>query len=460
MRFKPYPYQKEAARRIVENTHYGLFLDMGLGKTASTLYALDELMFNRFEVQKVLIVAPPKVAESTWQDDISKFSDFKDFRVHTLTGTPKQREKLLEEESGLFIIGDTLVSWLCRKYNYSLPFDMLVIDESSRFKSPQTQKFKALRKARSSFSRIVILTGTPSPNSLEELWPQLYLLDGGERLGKTLTQYRNAYFKPNRTNGHVVFDYRIQSEEARQTIYRKIDTICMSLEAKDYLTMPDRIDNVIALDMPQDVKKRYAELKRDMVLELDGEDITAVNAAAVSNKLLQMANGCLYTDEKETIRLHDVKIEALQDIVDCNPGKPVLVFYSFLSDKERILESFPNAKVLQGKKDMQDWNDGKIEMLIAHPASCSYGLNLQYGGNIVIWYGLTWSLEQYLQANARLYRQGQKETVVINHLVMKGTIDEQVMKALQRKEVGQRELIEALKANLLERKGDRNASEF
>jgi len=224
--------------------------------------------------------------------------------------------------------------------------------------------------------------------------------------------------------------------------------------------MPDRIDNVIALDMPQDVKKRYAELKRDMVLELDGEDITAVNAAAVSNKLLQMANGCLYTDEKETIRLHDVKIEALQDIVECNTGKSVLVFYSFISDKERILEAFPNARVLQGKKDMKDWNDGKIEMLIAHPASCSYGLNLQYGGNIVIWYGLTWSLEQYLQANARLYRQGQKETVVVNHLVMKGTIDEQVIKALQRKEVGQRELIEALKANLLERKGERHGSKF
>lgn len=451
MKYVPHDYQKEATRRIVENTHYGLFLDMGLGKTAITLDAICELMYNRFEVKSVLVVAPPKVVASTWQNDIQKFDDFKTLRATALIGTPTHRQSMINEHWDITIVSDTMLVWLLEKVRYNPPYDMLVIDESSRFKNSRTKKFKALRKARAAFKRIVILTGTPSPNSLEELWPQMYLLDGGERLGKTLSQYRDAYFKPNRRNGHVIFDYVVRDEQARQQIYKKLESCCMSLKADDYLTMPARIDNMIQVSMAKGARRVYDDMKRDMVLELEGEEVTAVNAASVSNKLLQMANGSLYTDSHETLYIHDEKVQALQEIVECNEGKPLLVFYQFISDKKQILKAFPKARVLQGAGEIKDWNEGKIEMLIAHPKSCSYGLNLQYGGNIVVWYGLTWSLEQYLQANARLYRQGQKATVVINHLVTKDTIDEQVMAALERKEVSQKDLIEAIKVSLRER---------
>ena len=446
MNFIPHEYQRIAIERVMENTHYGLLLDMGLGKTISTLYAIEQLMYDSFEVQKVLIIAPKKVAESTWAQEARKWNQTKHLRVASILGSANDRIQAVESEADIYVMNRENVQWLYEYLNGKkiFPFDMLVIDESSSFKNPQAKRFKAMRKMRPLFKRIVILTGTPVPNTLMDLWAQMYLLDGGERLGKTITEYRTRYFRPDKTNGHIVYSYRLQ-QDADETIYGKIQDICMSLKAKDYLNLPDRIDNVITIELTDKERELYREMERTHILTLVDEEISALNAAAVANKLLQMANGAIYNEDGEAIVIHSQKIERLKELVEVNEGKPILVFYNFKHDLESIKDAFPKSVELKTDADVEEWNTGNIQMLLAHPASAGYGLNLQAGGHIIVWYGLTWSLEQYQQANARLHRQGQQEPVIVHHLVAKDTMDEQVMRALERKEVGQDALLEAIK---------------
>ena len=449
MNFHPHEYQEIAIQRIIDHTHYGLLLDMGLGKTVSTLIAIEQLMYDYFDIKKVLLIAPKKVAESTWAQESQKWNETSCLKIASVLGPEKDRIKALQSDSDIYVMNRENVQWLYEYYldkpKQKFPFDMLVIDESSSFKNPQTKRFKAMRKMRPFFKRVVILTGTPAPNTLMDVWAQIYLLDGGDRLGKTITEYRNRYFKPDKTNGHIVYSYRLQPG-GDTAIFHKMQDICMSLKAKDYLTLPERIENVITVEMNPKEWALYKEMERDHVLSLvDDDDVSALNAASLAGKLLQLANGSIYTDGGETIVVHNEKVERLKELVDTNEGKPMLVFYNFKHDLQAIKEAFPKAVELKTDDDVAEWNKGNIQMLLAHPASAGYGLNLQAGGNIIVWYGLTWSLEQYQQANARLHRQGQTQPVIIHHLVTKGTMDEQVMKALERKEVGQDALLEAIK---------------
>lgn len=416
----------------------------GLGKTVSTLMAIELLIYDRLEVKKVLLIAPKKVAESTWSQEAAKWAQTRNLRISQVLGSAKDREQALQADADIYVMNRENVIWLCDKYKGKpLPFDMLVIDESSSFKNPQAKRFKALK--RHTFDRVVLLTGTPAPNTLMDLWPQIYLLDKGERLGRTITEYRRRYFRPDKTNGHVVFSYAL-NPGADSQIYGRITDICMSLKAKDYLTLPDRIDNVIEVVMSDSEKEKYKTMEKEHVLGLGQEnEISALNAASVANKLLQMANGYVYDDEGNLVHIHDQKIDRLKELVDVNEGKPMLVFYNYKHDLAAIKEAFPKATELTDDNDVADWNKGKIQMLLAHPASAGYGLNLQAGGHIIVWYGLTWSLEQYQQANARLHRQGQTEPVIVHHLMTKGTMDEQVMRSLSRKEESQDALLEAIK---------------
>lgn len=451
MIFKPHAYQREAIHRIEEHSAYGLFLDMGLGKTVVTLTAILHLKYGRFDVNKVLIIAPRTVAESTWQDEARKWDHLRGLRFAAILGSAKNREKALAEDADIYVINRENVTWLCEYYKFRLPFDMLVVDESSSFKNPSAKRFRALRKCLPCFSRRVILTGTPAPNTLMDLWAQMYLLDGGRALGKTITRYRQKYFQPDKMNGYIVYSYKLR-EGAASDIYDAIAPDVMSLKAKDYVELPERIDNVVYCEMGEPARRAYRKLQKELVLGIGSPDeITAASAAVLSNKLLQMANGCVYADNGQTWHIHDAKIEKLKEIIDTNEGKPVLVFYAYQHDLERLLVDFKGARVLGTEdtaKTMKDWNAGRIPILLAHPASCAYGLNLQAGGSLIVWYGLTWSLEQYQQANARIYRQGQEHTVVIHHLVTRGTIDERVMAALSKKEVGQDALLDAVKAEL------------
>nr|DAG70044.1 MAG TPA: Helicase of the snf2 rad54 family [Caudoviricetes sp.] len=446
MDFHPHEYQKIAIQRIIDHTHYGLLLDMGLGKTVSTLIAIEQLMYDQFDIKKVLLIAPKKVAESTWMQEANKWKETSCLEIASVLGPEKERIKALQSDSDIYVMNRENVQWLYEYYHKKpFPFDMLVIDESSSFKNPQAKRFKAMRKMRPFFKRVVILTGTPAPNTLMDVWAQMYLLDGGDRLGKTITEYRNRYFRPDKTNGHIVYSYRLLPG-GDTAIFGKMQDICMSLKAKDYLTLPERIENVITVEMNPKEWALYKEMERDHVLSLvDDDDVSALNAASLAGKLLQLANGAIYTDEGEIIIVHNEKVERLKELVETNEGKPMLVFYSFKHDLQAIKEAFPKAVELKTDDDVAEWNKGNIQMLLAHPASAGYGLNLQAGGNIIVWYGLTWSLEQYQQANARLHRQGQTQPVIIHHLVTKGTMDEQVMKALERKEVGQDALLEAIK---------------
>ena len=448
MKFNPHPYQAEAIRRLERFPNYGLFLDMGLGKTVITLTAIQNLIYDSFEVRKVLIVAPWKVAESTWQDEAKKWEHL-DLKFSTVLGNVRQREAALQKEADCYVINRENVVWLCLYYKFQLPFDMLVIDESSSFKNPMAKRFRALRKCRGCFRRTVILTGTPAPNTLIDLWSQIYLLDGGAALGKTLGGYRDRYFVPDKMNGHIVYRYKLKNDQAEKDIHDAIAPLCMSLKAEDYIRLPKRMDNVIRIELPEKAKKVYEKMAEELVLGVgEPDEITAVNAAALSNKLLQMANGRVYTDEGKVVDIHMAKVEALQEIAEANEGKPILVFYAYKHDLEALEKKFTLSKRLTGVEELRAWNAGKIPMLLAHPASTAYGLNLQTGGHIIVWYGLTWSLELYQQANARLYRQGQEKPVVIHHLVSKGTVDEQVMKALSTKAAGQDALMAAMKATI------------
>ncbi len=452
MNFNPYKYQQYATNHIIDNPASALFLDMGLGKTVSTLTAIDDLMLLG-DINKTLVIAPLRVAEDTWSTEVEKWDHLKHLRISKVLGKEKDRITALNQEADIYVINRENVEWLVNKYFNNWVFDMLVIDELSSFKSPKAQRFKALKKVRPFFKRVVGLTGTPTPNSLIDLWPQVYLLDGGKRLGKTITSYRQQYFTPGQMNGHIVYNYNLKSG-ADETIHSRISDICISMMAKDYLDLPERIDNRIEISLSDSIKKKYKQLEKDLVIELGENDITAANAAVLTNKLLQMANGAIYSEDKSVVEIHDEKLKALLEVIEAANGKPVLVFYSFQHDYDRITKFLNNKgykpKKLNDSGDIKAWNEGKIDILLLHPASAGHGLNLQYGGSTIVWFGLPWSLELYQQANARLHRQGQKEVVVINHLISKGTVDEDVIKALGNKEVNQNVLLEAVKARLRE----------
>lgn len=446
MEYTPHAYQERTIQEILDKPKVGLFLDMGLGKTVCTLTAIDDLMFNRFDVSKVLVIAPKRVAEDTWMREVEKWDHLNHLILSKVLGTQKQRLEALESKADIYVINRENVVWLVEHYKKEWPFDTVVVDELSSFKSNKSQRFKALRKVTPLINRMIGLTGTPTPNGYLDLWPQIYLLDRGERLEKTITRYRERYFTPGRRNGYTVFDWNLK-EGAEESIQKKIADICISMDAKDYLDLPERINNTVYITMQPKAKALYQALEKDLILEVEGEEITALTAATLTNKLLQMSNGAVYNSEQEVIHIHDGKIEALQDIIEFH-DEPILVFYNYKHDLIRLQEYFNNTRTLDTPKDIEDWNSGKIKLLLAHPASVGHGLNIQAGGHIIVWFGLTWSLELYQQANARLDRQGQTKNVIVHHLITRDTVDEKVMNALENKDMDQSSLLEALKAKI------------
>ena len=406
-------------------------------------------MYDRCEINKVLVIAPKKVAEDTWTRESAKWDHLQHLRISRVLGSQRQREAALEQEADVYVINRENVPWLVSEKNWT--FDMIVIDELSSFKNSRAKRFKALRSVRPLCDRVVGLTGTPSANGLMDLWAEMYLLDRGERLGRTLTAFRSRWFYPGKQNGHVVYNW-VPRKEAMSEITDAISDITVSMSAEDYIELPERIDNVVPVVLGPKARKTYRDMEREQLLEFEnGDEALALNAASVMTKLLQLANGCIYAEdenrERTTHRIHTAKLDALEEIQDVTDG-PLLVFYSYISDLENLQERFPQARVLKTEQDIADWNTGKIEILLAHPASVGYGLNLQDGGHTVVWYGLTWSLELYQQANARLHRQGQQHTVVVHHLIAEGTVDEKVMTKLQEKDVSQAALLEILKERL------------
>lgn len=445
MKFLPHDYQKYAIEYIKSHPVTALFLDMGLGKTVTTLTAIRDLMYDAFEVQRVLVVAPLRVARDTWPEEIRKWDHLKDLTCSVVVGTVAERRRALQKKADIYIVNRENLAWLYQ--NSCLDFDMVVLDELSSFKNAQSKRFKAMKAMRPKVKRIVGLTGTPSGNGLMDLWAEFRLLDMGERLGKYISQYRSLYFKPDKRNGMVVFSYK-PLPGAEEVIYHQIADITVSMKASDYLEMPDLVSVTKAVTLSEKEKKRYDELKKSLVLELPEGEITVANAASLTMKLSQMANGAIYTDDKNVVSIHDRKLDALEDLVESANGKPVLVAYWFKHDKECIQKRM-EARELKESKDFADWNAGKIPVALIHPASAGHGLNLQQGGSILIWFGLTWSLELYQQTNSRLWRQGQQSrTVIIQHIVARGTIDERILKALEHKDGTQAALIEAMKADL------------
>ena len=446
MKFVPHEYQKYATKFIEENDISALLLDMGLGKSVITLTAIRNLIIKG-EVGRVLVIAPLRVARSTWPDEIAKWDHLNDLTYSVAVGTEKERLEALRKNVEIVIINRENVDWLVNKSGYRFNFDMIVIDELSSFKSYSAKRFKALLKVRPYVERIVGLTGTPSSNGLMDLWAEYRLLDFGERLGRYITRYRLKYFTPDKRSATVIFSYKLLPG-AEDEIYNAISDITISMKAKDYLKMPDLIINEVTVDLDPTERRTYETLRKEMVVQIsEQEEIDAVNAASLSGKLLQMANGAVYDEDKRVLRIHDKKLDALEDLIEAANGKPVLIAYWYKHDLERIKERF-NVREILNDQDIRDWNNGKIDVAVIHPASAGHGLNLQQGGSTLIWFGLTWSLELYEQANARLYRQGQNETVVIHHIITKGTIDEDVMQALKRKEKMQSALIDAVKARL------------
>ena len=453
MEFIPHEYQRHCLQRIIDTKKIGLYIDMGLGKTVTTLTAIKELKYERLQVRKVLVIAPKKVAESTWSKEKDKWDHTKMLRVSKVLGSTAKRIQALNTPADLYIINRENVVWLVDYYRNEWPFDMVVIDESSSFKNHKSKRFKALASISGKITRLVELTGTPSPNGLEDLWAQVYLLDSGERLEKRYTQFRERYFNPGDRGQNIIYNYKpkLGSEQA---ILDKISDICISMKSEDYLQLPDLIEDVIHVELDPKARKAYDDLERQMVLALPEEEdeISVTSAAALSNKLLQLANGAVYDEGHSVHSVHDCKIEAFMELVESLNGKPALVFYNFQHDKDRIKAALEKTglrvRELKTPQDENDWNAGQIDILLAHPASCAYGLNLQQGGNHVIWFGLTWNYELYSQANKRLHRQGQTEKVIIHHLVCSGTRDEDVMEAISRKDDVQNWVMESLKARI------------
>jgi SNF2 family DNA or RNA helicase len=457
MRFVPHDYQQHAIEHILNNRYCALFLDMGLGKTVATLSAVDTLLKTK-EAKKVLVIAPKRVVEDTWPKEVQKWDHLSHLRVSVVTGTESQRKAALRANADIYAINRENVVWLVAQYNGGSPFDTVVIDELSSFKSSKAARFKALRSWRPHINRVIGLTGTPAPNGLLDLWPQIYLLDKGERLGKTVTSYRDRYFNPGKRNGHVIYEYNLRTEDPligsdiyEREIYEKIGDICISMKAEDYLTLPPLLDQDVTVTLPPDIMKQYLQFERDQVLQLaELDSISAVNAASLTGKLLQFANGAVYREDGSYYEVHRCKIDALADDLEAVQGQPFLLFYQYRHDLERILRDLKAFKPhkLQGTGDISDWNRGKISFLLAHAASAGHGLNMQDGGHNLGWFGGTWSLELYLQAIARLYRQGQTRPVVNRRYAAAGTMDIDVFQALQDKAVGQDALMFAVKARV------------
>ena len=464
MRFVPHGYQKFCIQKILEMKKVGIWQDMGLGKTVTTLTAIKELKYNRFQVRRVLVIAPKKVAEGTWTKEAAKWDHTKMLRVSPVLGSQAKRIKALNTPADIYITNRENVVWLVDYYRNAWPFDMVVVDESSSFKSHSAKRFKALASVGERIERMVELTGTPSPNGLDDLWAQVFLLDGGERLGKRYTHFRERYFQPDKRGADgMVYSYEAKpgSEEG---ILEKISDICISMKADDYLQLPDITYHEIPVELDAKALKSYCELEREMVLQLpeDGEDISVTSAAALSNKLLQLANGAIYGEDRQVHEVHGCKLEAFMELIESLQGKPALVFYNYQHDRTRILKALEKTglrvRELKTPQDEDDWNAREIDVLLTQPASSAYGLNLQQGGNHVIWYGLTWNYELYTQANKRLHRQGQQEKVIIHHLVCAGTRDEDVMQALRRKDDVQNWVMESLKARIRRIKDGRQES--
>ena len=445
MKYNPHNYQQFACDFILEHPVCCLMLDMGLGKTIITLTALWLLALDCFDISKVLVIAPKRVATDTWPRELSKWEHLTGLTASLVVGNRQQREEALDRPAFLYIINRENVSWL--EENHRWDFDTVVIDELSSFKSNRTERFKAMKKVRPLVHRVIGLTGTPAPNSLLDLWPQMYLLDMGQRLGRFVTGYRERFFTPDKRNREIVYSYKPR-DGAEDAIYSLISDICISMKAVDYLDMPERIDNRIEVEMSIKEKKIYDDFCRDMVVQIGDEELDAANAGVLSGKLLQMANGAVYGDDHKVIPIHSRKLDALEDLVEAANGKPLLVAYWYKHDLARIRERFPEARCIDTSKDISDWNAGKVPLALIHPASAGHGLNLQEGGCTIVWYGLTWSLELYQQLNARLWRQGQKHTVVIHHIITRGTHDEDVMKALENKDMRQSNLIAAVRARI------------
>lgn len=446
MKYEPHSYQRYAIEYIKEHPISAILLDMGLGKTSITLSAVADLLFDSFEVSKVLVIAPLRVAKTTWKDEIQKWEHLNILEYSIITGTEAERLSALNKQADIYIINRENIQWLVEKSGIVFDFDMVVIDELSSFKSWQSKRFKAFMKVRPRVKRIVGLTGTPSSNGLMDLFAEFKILDMGERLGRFIGQYRNTYFSPDKRNGQVIYSYK-PLPFAEKEIYNKISDITISMKAKDYLKMPELITNNVEVEMSCKELKLYNKLKSDMIIDIDGKELDVPNAAALSNKLLQMANGAVYDDEKSVVEIHSQKLDALEDLIEASNGKPVLVAYWYKHDKDRLMQRF-QAEEINTSSDIDKWNKGEMPVALIHPASAGHGLNLQQGGSTIVWFGLTWSLELYQQLNARLYRQGQKETVVIHHIITKDTIDENVIKALEKKDLSQNSLIEAVKWRL------------
>lgn len=446
MQYNPHEYQTYATNFILEHPVAAVLLEMGLGKSVITLTAIYELMLNRFEVEKVLVIAPLRVARDTWPAEIEKWEHLKGLTYSVSIGTEAERLAALRRPAHLYLINRENVDWLITKSGIPFAFDMVVIDELSSFKSHAAKRFKSLLKVRPTVKRMVGLTGTPSSNGLMDLWAEFRILDMGQRLGRYITHYRNNFFVPDKRNQQMIFSYKPRAG-AEDAIYRLISDITISMKSADFLKMPECIINEVPVALSEKEWSVYQALKEDMVVDLKDEEIDAVNAAVLSGKLLQMANGAVYNEEKDIIHIHDRKLDALEDLIEGANGKPVLVAYWYNHDLQRIKERF-SVREIKASQDIKDWNNGDIPVAVIHPASAGHGLNIQFGGSTIIWFGLTWSLELYQQTNARLWRQGQNDTVVIHHIIAKDTIDEDVMAALRKKEKIQSALIDSVKARI------------
>ena len=447
MKYEPHGYQTYATQRILDNQAVGLFMSMGTGKTVVTLTAIERLMYELIEVQRVLVIAPLRVAEHTWAREAAKWDHLSHLRISRVLGTAAERRRALAAEADVYVINRENVPWLVEECGNRWPFDMVVIDELSSFKSSKALRFKALRKVRPQVARIVGLTGTPAPNGLLDLWSQVYLLDQGERLGRTLTAYRNRYFEPDKRNRQQVWSWK-PAPGAEAAIHAKLSDLCISMTSEDWLQLPERIDLTVPVVLSPTARAAYERMERDWLLPLADTVIDAGTAAVVGMKLLQLAGGAVYDETGTSLWVHDAKLDALEDILEAANGHPVLVFYGFRHEQSRISARFPGTRTLKTTADIDDWNAGRVPIMLAHPASAGHGLNLQDGGSVIVWMGPTWNLENYLQANARLHRQGQQHSVIIHHLVAEGTIDEQVMQALTDKGLNQDRLIEAVKARI------------
>lgn len=453
MKFSPHPYQQYCIDRLVSDPYLGLFQDMGLGKTVETLTAINELRYHRWQVCRVLVIAPKKVAEATWQNEAARWDHLKHLRIIPVLGTAKQRINALYTPGDIWVINRENVPWLVDYYRHEWPFDMVVLDESSSFKNSQSQRFKKLRLVRSRIKRLVELTGTPAPNGLEDLWAQIYLLDSGERLGRTLTSYRDQFFRQDYAHPGQQYRTYTPREGARERIQAAISDICVSMKAEDYLTLPPYIEDKVPVVLDASAKKAYDRLEKEMLLEVDGETITAGSAAVLNGKLLQLCGGAVYGSAGAVLEVHKSKLEAFLEVLEQLHGEHVLVFYWYQHEKDRLLKALENSgkrvQVYCGAEQEQAWNAGEVDVLLAQPASCGYGLNLQQGGRHLVWYTLpNWALEVYQQANKRLHRQGQKYPVIAHILLLKDGMDEDVMQALEGKEDAQEALMQALKARI------------